>query len=232
MNFFSWPVLFCLIMGLPKILQLGMSPHNSKPLHPHRHHHLTTLSSAAPPFFSNQHFLLAPISLQFCHCASYSPPSIPLPSATCSTFLSLLPAPLHRTLFVQFHHTPLFFNVSFPHFPHLLIPDTSPFCHFFWLKPGPNEDESWCEFKLSLSFDMELSCTLIDSHALSMTERAQIFCEGQWEFDILLFAFGPSWWLSMRDDENSHESQLLSTLILVWPRLKTLHSTTVLTPTS
>ncbi len=37
------------------------------------------------------------------------------------------------------------------------------------VKPGPNEDESWWEFRLSLSFGMQLSCTLIDSRALFTT---------------------------------------------------------------
>ena len=43
--------------------------------------------------------------------------------------------------------------------------------HFLPLKPGPNEDESCREFRLSLSFGLELSCaqsaTLIDLCPLS-----------------------------------------------------------------
>ena len=38
---------------------------------------------------------------------------------------------------------------------------------FCYLDPGPNEDESWWEFKLSLSFGLKLSGTLSDSRAPS-----------------------------------------------------------------
>ena len=65
------------------------------------------------------------------------------------------------------------------------------------IKPGANEDESWWEFKLSLSFALKLASTLIDF------KRAQFF---------------------MRVDENflsfvASLDELATTLVFVWPEL-------------
>jgi len=68
---------------------------------------------------------------------------------------------------------------------------------------------------------MELLSTLIDSHALSSTLNVFKFFM---RVDESFLSFGTSWWESMRVDDNSHKSQLLSTLILVWPGLYARHN--------
>ena len=58
-----------------------------------------------------------------------------------------------------------------------------------YVKPGPNEDESCREIRLSLSFGLELSCALSYSHRLSPAliefEHAQIFRESRREFSVV-----------------------------------------------
>ena len=103
------------------------------------------------------------------------------------------------------------------------------------VKPGPNQDESSWEFKLSLLFGLKLPCTLLDSHWAHQVnfrarrfrpfylpapiispwvsedefEPAQIFLESRRRLSL---SFGPRWW---------YESwrKLSWKLIFVWPRL-------------
>ena len=82
------------------------------------------------------------------------------------------------------------------------------FCYYRHL-PGPNEDESWWEFKLSLSFGLKLSCALIEF------VPAQIFHESRREFSLV--------WPTLHDSRWELKKKLSwePTLILVWPGLST-----------
>ena len=65
-------------------------------------------------------------------------------------------------------------------------------------KPGPNEDESCKEFKLSLSFGLKLSCTLSESHRLSCAliefEPDQMFLKSRREFSLVWPTLHDSGW--------------------------------------
>ena len=93
---------------------------------------------------------------------------------------------------------------------------------YSYLKPGPNEDESCWEFKLSLSFGLNshaLSSTLLSALSSNLN-LLKFFIRVLHIRELKLFSrLALASWLSMRVDENSHESQLLTTLLLVWPGL-------------
>ena len=90
-------------------------------------------------------------------------------------------------------------------------------CFIQILKPGPNEDESCWEFKLSLSFGLKLSATLVCSQS-NLNRSAQFFLESRRRPTSF-----PGSLISPRSfgavDESPWERGWSTTLVLVWPEV-------------